>query len=75
VAFCFLLLYLWLMGRAWKVDWTVGYFVMIVFTMSINSAEPSGKSLRPVLLIAFTLLHICKLLLPLCALLVAHGSH
>jgi hypothetical protein len=70
--FVFLLLYLQLMGRVRKADCTVSYLVTAVFTMFINSVEPSGKSLYPVLLIAFTLLHIFKLLHMLLVVYVLH---
>jgi hypothetical protein len=34
------------MGRARKEDWTVGFHVATIFSMSINSTEPDGKSLH-----------------------------
>jgi hypothetical protein len=43
--------------------------------MSINRVEPSGKSLRFVLLIAFAFLHHCDLLRPLRLLEASHGLH
>jgi uncharacterized membrane protein YcaP (DUF421 family) len=53
MAFCVLLLYLRLMGRAHKVDWTVTFLVTTIFTMPVSIAEMGGKFHPSLLLIAF----------------------
>jgi hypothetical protein len=53
MAFCVLLLYLRLMGRAHKADWTVSFLATTVFTVPINRVEVSGELLHSVLLVAF----------------------
>jgi hypothetical protein len=53
VVFYFLPLYLWLMGRAHKPDWTVTFLITSIFTVPISGAKMSGDFLH--LVFAFSL--------------------
>jgi hypothetical protein len=74
MAICVLLLYLRLVGWAYKPDWTITFLIMTIFTVSISSVEASGELLHSMSLVAFTFAHVEQLPL-LCVSLRVHGSH